>query len=151
MDTPTQNNPTPAFEKFNFGKYFLNALISFLVIAIGYLFIMPWNIWTSATKRLALLREGGGIIENLTKTEFIILNWLRLFFDALTFIVYVLGPVYIIYSAIDSYSYSFQQFIISLLGIYFSPIFIALSRELLSLTLVMAMKLEEIAKNTSKQ
>ena len=43
--------------KFNLGKNFINALITFSIVALGYIFIMPWNIWISSMIRLSKLKS----------------------------------------------------------------------------------------------
>ena len=42
------------------GKHIGNAFVAWLVVAIGYVFVIPWKIWSRMTVALSDLREEGG-------------------------------------------------------------------------------------------
>lgn len=129
------------------GKHIGNAFVAWLVVAIGYVFIIPWKIWSRMTVSLSDLREEGGIIQNLQKSkEFIILNWLKFYFDAVIFIIWPLGVIVDIIVLITGGT--FGMFLGALVGLYFAPIVLQLFKEGLIIALVQVMKIEEIADNT---
>lgn len=130
------------------GKHIGNAFVAWLVVAIAYVFIIPWKIWSRMTVALSDLREEGGIVKNLQKSkEFIILNWLKFYFDAVIFIIWPLGILVDIILLITGNN-SFPMFIGYLVGLYFAPIIFQLAKEGLIIALVQVMKIEEIADNT---
>jgi len=136
----------------------INALVSALFLIFINLFVMPYNIWVGAAKRLSTLRELG-LSSQMQKTEFVVFNWLKLLFDSLIFLVYVIAPLIfiigIIVSLSDPYMRSAGGFfvlrnIVFLVMSYFLPLFLSLIKELLSIALVQVMKIEQIEENTRK-
>jgi hypothetical protein len=139
-----ENQNATTQEKFDFGKHFVGALVNFFLVVIVYVFIMPLNIWISATIRLSKSQEGGMVS---AKGSFIILNWFRSLFDAFIFIIYPLGALAAVYSLINQ---GVIPFIISLIVTYFLPIVYQYVKELLDYVVISVVKLEEIANNTKK-
>jgi hypothetical protein len=130
------------------GKHIGNAFVAWLVVAIGYVFVIPWKIWSRMTVALSDLREEGGIVQNLQKSkEFIILNWLKYYFDAVIFIIWPLGVLVNIILLIIGTN-TFGMFLGALVVLYFIPIALQLLKEGLIIALVQVMKMEEIADNT---
>ena len=130
------------------GKHIGNAFVAWLVVAIGYVFVIPWKIWSRMTVALSDLREEGGIVQNLQKSkEFIILNWLKYYFDAVIFIIWPLGVLVNIILLIIGTN-TFGIFLGALVVLYFIPIALQLAKEAIIIALVQVMKIEEIADNT---
>ncbi len=131
-------------------KRFLNALLAFLVVNIlAGLFILPWSVWVATTVRLGKLFEGHGIMISLRKSEAVVLNWLRMFFDGLIFISYVVGFLIALYGLFDD---GFLTFFTVILISYIAPFVLSLVKEVLVvLPFGKYLKLEEIAENTQKQ
>lgn len=140
------------------GKHIGNAVVSSLFLVILNVFVMPFNIWLGATERLNNLRESG-IISEMRKTELIVLSWLKLLFDSIIFLVYILAPIIIIIQIIIALSSPFMRetggavfgiILSSLVGIYFSPIILSFIKEIISIALIQVTKIEKIEENTRK-
>jgi len=131
-----------------FGFAFLGFVIVNIVAAI---FILPWSIWIGATVRMGKLFEEGGIILNLRKSEAIVVNWLKYFFDGLIFMSYVVGIVITLIGLVFG-EWKIQGAFLVLAVSYILPLGLGLIKEfLLVLPFGKYVKLEEIADNTKKQ
>jgi len=136
----------------------INALVSALFLIFVNLFVMPFNIWVGAVKRLSKLREAG-LSSQMQKTEFVVFNWLKLLFDSLIFLVYFIAPLVFVIGMIASLSnsYAVNNWGLAVLGnisslvlFYFFPLFLSLIKEILAIALVQVMKIEQIEENTRK-
>jgi hypothetical protein len=130
-------------------KRFGFAFLAFLIVNfVAAIFILPWSIWISATVRLGKLFEEGGILINLRKSEAVVINWFKYFFDGLIFISYIVGLIFSFYALIE---YGFEGFIGGIVIFYMVPLGISLVKEfLLVLPFGKYVKLEEIADNTKR-
>lgn len=139
------------------GKQIGNAIVSSLFLVILNIFIMPFNIWLGATERLSNLRESG-IISEMRKTELIVLSWLKLLFDSIIFLVYILAPILIIIEIVIALSSPYMPsfgimvfgILSSLVTIYFSTIILSFIKEIISIVLIQVTKTERIEENTRK-
>ena len=100
----------------------INALVSALFLIFINLFVMPYNIWVGAAKRLSTLRESG-LSSQMQKTEFVVFNWLKLLFDSLIFLVYVIAPLLFVIGVASGYWV--RAIISSLVMLYFLPLFLS--------------------------
>jgi len=143
-----------------------SALAAALFLIFINVFIMPYNIWVSAVGRLSELKKSG-IIAEMRKTELIIFSWLKLLFDSLIVLVVPLLIIAgIIGRIIGSFlnhgsAGSFGEFgggvasgplsgLVWFIMIYFSPVFLSLFKEIISIALIQVMKIERIEENTRK-
>lgn len=138
------------------GKQIGEAFLAFLFLIIVNLFIMPVNLWIRSVKKLAEIQEQG-LMNYAGKTEFPVLFWVRLVFEAVIFFVY---PLILIFGLIQFFrgfsllSYGVYPWLIAsvlpLVATYLFPVLVSIMKELFNLTLVQVMKLEKIEENTRK-
>lgn len=127
---------------------FVGALVNVLYVIFIYgLFILPWSIWAATVKRLGEA-DVNGFTDRLRKTEFMVLNYLKMLFDAFIFLIYIIAPIIFIIRLIQGAG--FGEALLVLVGAYFSPLYVSLIKEAIILALVQVMKIEEIADNTKK-
>jgi hypothetical protein len=121
-------------------KQFLNdviqALLHFLYnFFVYFLFIMPFALWKKATTRLANQRKNGGLNIGNIDSFWPFLSFLKVFIlefliDGLIFMLYVLGIIFAIIGAIDG---GVAGFFGVLIGTYYTPIALSLTRDLIQL------------------
>ena len=131
-------------QSLNLGKALLNALY---IIFIYGIFVLPWNIWIGSVKRFASKEAGESFTQSMTKTEFLVFNFLKSIFDAIIILIYIVGPIL---ATVAGFRTGFLAFLSTLIAAYFAPLYLSLVKELLSLALIQVMKIEEIADNTKK-
>ena len=138
------------------GKQIGEAALAFLFLVIVNLFIMPINLWIRSVKKLSEIRQQG-LMNYAGKTEFPVLFWVRLVFDAVIFFV---APLVLLFGLIQFFrgfgllEWGFKMWLMEavfpLVAAYLFPVFVSIMKELFNLTLVQVMKIEKIEENTRK-
>lgn len=138
------------------GQDFVSALWAFLYVIIINIFIMPINLWIRSVKNLSVAAKEG-FMNASEKTEFPVLLWVKVIFEAVIFFFWPFILIWGLYHFFSGFRYmdlSFSFFFIAaILPLFFSyiyPIFISIIKELFNLALVQVMKLEKIEENTKK-
>jgi len=123
-------------------KKFIDAIIKSLWVLFIQVFLMPIKAVNSSINSIL------SSTESAEKSEFVILLWIKNIFEAKIVLAWPIGVVTLIYLLLT------QGLVFSLLSVlawsYFSPVIIGLIKELLSLTIINVLKLEEISRNTNK-
>ena len=122
-----------------FSKQFVNALLHFLYnFFIYFLFVVPFDLWKKAAVRLSNQREHGKL--NITKinSPWPFLSFLKVFIldfliDGIIFMNYVWGILISIALGVDG---GFGGFIMTLLGVYYSPIVLSYLRDIIQLAIL---------------
>jgi len=123
-------------------NYFHALGLSLYLIVIK-IFIMPLNVVKKSISNLPKQQD--------LKTEFILLYYIKQVYDSIIILFWPLSILYLFYIVIEAQAFpDFEAVSIFLVMSYFSPLWIALIKELLSLVLIIVMKLEEIARNTRR-
>ena len=122
---------------------YLYALGLSLYLILIKIFLMPVNIVRKSVSNLPKQQD--------IKTEFIVLYYMKQLYDAIIILFWPVSVAFFFYILIK-YNFShIQEGVLYYIAIcYFSPLYIALMKELLSLALIAVVKLEEIARNTRK-
>lgn len=138
-------------------KELADAGLALLFLVLANLFMMPINLWIKSVKKLAEIKKEG-LMSYSQKTEFPVLFWIRLLFDAIVF----LAPLVVIYALIKvigtivdygvyaNLKYWLSVVFLPLLIAYFFPVIVSAIKELFNLSLAMVMKIEKIEENTRK-
>jgi hypothetical protein len=114
----------------------VSALIHFLYIFfIYFLFVVPFDLWKKATIRLANQKEKGGLNISKITSPWPFLSFLKTFIldfliDGFIFMLYVLGLIIGIVAGIDG---GFMTFLATIAGVYFAPIGLSFTRDMLQL------------------
>jgi len=103
---------------------------------------MPVNVVRKSVSNLSKQQD--------IKTEFIVLYYIKQLYDAIIILYWPASALFFLYMLIEDKFYNIEPGIIFIASFYFSPIAIALIKEILSLALISVVKLEEIARNTRK-
>jgi len=118
----------------------ISALVHFLYnFFIYYTFILPFDLWKKATIRLAEQKEKGSINISKISGPWPFLSFLKIFIlefliDGIIFILYILAPIIGIVAWIQSGE--ILSFFLSIIGIYFTPFYLSLTRDLLQLLIL---------------
>ncbi|MDA0764045.1 MAG: FHA domain-containing protein [Proteobacteria bacterium] len=122
---------------------YLYALGLSLYLILIKIFLMPVNIVRKSVSNLPKQQD--------IKTEFIVLYYMKQLYDAIIILFWPVSVAFFFYILIKYNFYHIQEGVLYYIAIcYFSPLYIALMKELLSLALIAVVKLEEIARNTRK-
>lgn len=133
----------------NFLQSIADAIIQVLV-AIGRIILLPFNLWAKAITRLAeqknsdqlSLNNINGLWPFFTFCKRLLLNFI---FDAIAFISYPIGIIFAIVNfiidcthinAYTSFSDIVGVFIVTLIGFYLYPVFMAIAHDSLELMLL---------------
>ena len=119
-------------KQINFGKVILRVL----VLLIVKLFTLPFTIYKNSLINLSNSDEGDSA-ENTLSQDFPIYVWFMDLFDAYIALIYPLGILGLIigYTSDYGFGFEFEDFVGSLIALYFTPLFIGLLKELFSITL----------------
>ena len=126
-------------EDFDLKKHLKNAFLGSLYYLFIYIpFILPFKVWSKAATRISKLWEEKALVYNENKSNYpmflfyfnYIINFI---FDAAMFLLWPLGFIFATYTFIDNYDYTpfFEGYIVVLLSIYSSVLFIKLQKEIL--------------------
>ena len=123
----------------------LKALIHVLYSIVYLLFIVPFDLWSKATTRLADQYSSGALkISNITGLwpflSFIKTIMFEFIFDAAAFMCYIMGPIFAIIVLFVVPDYQFQSFLITLIAFYYAPISYMLTRDLLTLFVLLPIR-----------
>lgn len=105
---------------------------------------LPWQIYQNSMVSLSNA-DSDSSEENVMSSDFPLYVWYVSIFNALIFLIYPLGILGTIIDAMDGGDDAFRDFLFSLIGIYFFPLFFGLVRELLTVTLKTVYYLKRIA------
>mgnify|MGYP001286966991 CR=1 FL=1 len=129
-------------------KNYIDAILKSLFIITLKVFVIPLKVTESARK--SILNSNN----EEKKTDFVILLWIKNFYDAGIVLSYPIGVSFILYSYWATGVYPGDEpltpsLIAMFIGVYFSPVFLGFCREIIAYFLVSVIKLEEISQNTS--
>ncbi|MBT6013246.1 MAG: hypothetical protein HOG85_00335 [Flavobacteriales bacterium] len=136
------NEPTPTQP--NVGNNFGSAIGKSFFILIIQVFVMPIKVLKASVRSISSASQDG------EETDFVILLWIKNLYEALIVLCYPLGLLGIVITALDMRHGAGQFFIGSVIMLYFIPIALGLFKELIAVTVINVVKLEEIARNTKK-
>lgn len=118
---------------------FLSALLHFLYnFFVYFLFIVPFDLWKKAVQRLASQRSTGTINIDKIESQWPFLSFLKSFLidfliDGIILMSYVLGLIGAVVGLINE---GFSAFLGALVGAYFAPLALSLTRDLLQLMIL---------------
>lgn len=124
-------------------KQFLNELVNSilhcLLSILKFLFVLPFEIWTKSVLKMSEQRKNQTLSMSHINSLWPFLSYIKRFvfdflFDALIVLSYVLAVFVALYSWIDSGE--FIAFFITLITVYFVPLQIAITRDILQLVLI---------------
>ena len=115
---------------------------SFLILIVQ-VFVMPLKVLKASVRSITSASQDG------EETDFVMLMWIKNLYEALIVLCYPLGLLGIVIS--EEMRSSDDEFLIgSVIMLYFIPMALGLVKELIAVTVVNVVKLEEIARNTKK-
>jgi len=120
-------------------NYFYALGLSLYLIIIK-IFIMPVNVMKKSVSNLPKQQD--------IKTEFIVLYYIKQLYDSIIILFWPASVLFFFYLLIEEEFNNVEEGIAYIAICYFYPLIIALLKELLSLTLIAVVKLEEISRNT---
>lgn len=125
-------------QKINFG----NVVLKILELLILKLFTLPIKIYKNALVALSNSDADDSEEKNLSG-DFPLYVWIVSIFSAIIALTY---PIGFIYALVMGYISGFTVFIISLVSVYFSPLYLGLVKELILITLKTLLYLKIISK-----
>ena len=142
-----------------FANLLANAAL-YTVLTIGRLFLFPFNLWVKAAERLVEQKESGSLDIRTVNGFWPVVSFIkRIIFDfildALTFLIYPLGIVYLLYDFISTcvnvgFGRACAVFIVSIVSLYFIPMFVAFVRDILQLLILPVRKFLDWVKKPSQ-
>mgnify|MGYP006191580069 FL=1 len=116
---------------------------SFLILIVQ-VFVMPLKVLKASVRSITSASQDG------EETDFVMLMWIKNLYEALIVLCYPLGLLGIVITYSDM-RYGAEEFLFgSVIMLYFIPIALGLVKELIAVTVINVVKLEEIARNTKK-
>jgi len=114
---------------------------------IIYLLKLPYALFKKSITRLVELSKKGSLDISESVSKWPLLSWMKTYliefmFDAITFLVYILGYPFIIFGTIYgliegvSFEYAVGGLVSSAIGIYFAPLGIAIVRDVMQLLIL---------------
>lgn len=127
-------------EDFDFKKHFVNALIGALYYIFVYIpIILPFKIWSKAATRISLLWEKKSLGYNENDSDYPVLYFYFIYLvnfllDAVIFLIWPLGFLFQTYQYFIEYEANqpfFEAYVLVLLGIYLSVIYLKIVKEII--------------------
>ncbi len=125
-------------QKINFG----NVILKILELLIIKLFTLPFKIYKNALVALSNANADDSEEKNLSG-DFPLYIWIVSIFSAIIALTYPFG---LLYALIIGYNGGVGLFLMSLIAVYFSPLYLGLIKELLLITLKTLLYLKIISK-----
>lgn len=116
---------------------------SFLILIVQ-IFVMPLRVLKTSINSIVSSSSDS------EKTDFVMLMWIKNLYEAIIVLCYPLGLLGIIITALDMSYGAGEFFITATISLYFVPIGLGLLKEIIAITVINVVKLEEIARNTRK-
>ena len=107
-------------------------------LIVYYFFVLPLHLWFGAVDRLLKQKENNSLSLINSTSEWPFLSFIKRFlfdfaFDAIIFLMYVLGPIIVIIGALSDVGVSPVG---GLIICYFAPTFITIEKEILALLIL---------------
>lgn len=129
-----------------FGKQLLDAVIHLLYRFAYFLFILPFGLWKNAVIRMSKQKKDGALDVTAIKSDYPFLSWLKRFvfdflIDGLTVIAWLLFLIVFFVENGRALKYmGFFDVVFSLYIIYWSPVLLAIMRDMLTIFLVLPIR-----------
>lgn len=142
MEEVKNEQVTKPENKSEFGKQLLDAVIHLLYRFAYFLFILPFGLWKKAVIRMSEQKQNSALDVTAIKTEYPFLSWLKRFvfdflIDGLTVIAWLLFVIVFFVENGRSLKYmGFFDVVLSLYVIYWSPVLLAIMRDMLTIFLI---------------
>ena len=130
----------------NIWMEWLTSILHFLYRIVYLLFILPYDLWKRAVRRMTAQRKNQALEADKIKHELPFLVWLKRFvfdfvLDGIAILSWIIGVVYVIIGIANGYSFDFfEDLVMPLYAWYVMPLLMAIVRDVITYTIVMPIR-----------